>query len=112
MFYKEKQIGSERVIPLNGRLDAQNAPLLEKHLLTSIKGERIRIVLDLGKLEYLSSSGIRTFVTVLKACCDKKGDCRLAQVQPSVYNILALGGFDAIFKIFETAQEAVESFGE
>ncbi|MBN2355356.1 STAS domain-containing protein [candidate division KSB1 bacterium] len=110
MHIKENKVGTVHVISLSGRLDAQNAPLLDNRTSTTISEGTTHIVLDMEKVDYISSSGLRAIVSIVKSCREKKGDCRIANLQPAVYNILELGGFENIIQIFESTETAVSSF--
>ena len=79
---------------LEGRLDANTAPQLE----TILKGAptQLALVLDLEKLEYISSAGLRVFLSLQKI---KKGAMKLIRVQPAVMEILEVTGFTDILEI-------------
>ena len=76
-------------IALQGRLDSDTAPDLDKTLdsLLSYKGI-VRIVFDLEKLEYLSSAGIRCFVRARKAVEPSGGRIAIVNPQPAVQKVL------------------------
>ena len=69
------------------------------------------LVADLGGVSYTSSAGLRALLAILKAVRHKKGDLRLACVQPNVHKVLEMSGFTSIFKLFEDVDAAVASFG-
>ena len=46
----------------------------------------------------------------LKVARSAGGDLRLAGLRPEVLNVLELAGFTNILKVFETVEDAVESF--
>jgi anti-anti-sigma factor len=76
-------------IALQGRLDSDTAPDLDKTLdsLLAYKGI-VRIVFDLEKLEYLSSAGIRCFVRARKAVEPSGGRIAIVNPQPAVQKVL------------------------
>jgi anti-anti-sigma factor len=76
-------------IALQGRLDSDTAPDLDKTLdsLLSYRGI-VRIVFDLEKLEYLSSAGIRCFVRARKAVEPSGGRIAIVNPQPAVQKVL------------------------
>lgn len=58
-------------VHLEGRLDSDSAPDLDQNLRDLLSGDATgrpkAIVFDLGRLQYISSAGLRCFVRVMKA---------------------------------------------
>ena len=78
-------------LSLEGRLDTHTAPNLDKILdgVLARKGIQ-RMVFDLGKLEYLSSAGIRCFVRARKALEPAGGKVAIVNPQPAVQKVLEI----------------------
>lgn len=78
-------------LSLEGRLDTHTAPNLDKILdgVLARKGIQ-RMVFDLGKLEYLSSAGIRCFVRARKALEPAGGKVAIVNPQPAVRKVLEI----------------------
>ena len=53
--------GTETVICLSGQLDTLSSPDLEKEITNILEGNAQNVVLDGGKLTYISSAGLRCF---------------------------------------------------
>jgi anti-sigma B factor antagonist len=51
---------------LNGRLDTAAAPQTEKELAPLYQSDGRDVVLDCSQLDYISSSGLRIFLAILK----------------------------------------------
>lgn len=96
---------SNLVISLEGRLDGTNSTEAENFLLNAIQDGNNRLVLDLAKLEYISSIGLRTFLLIAKKVSGD-GFVKLAALQPQVFDVFHLSGFDTIFPILNKPQEA------
>lgn len=105
-----QQTGAVTVVAVSGSLDALTATDLAAAFAQAIADERVRIVADLSALEYTSSAGLRALLNCSKECRHRGGELRLAAAQPTVYEVLDLGGFPSIMKIFETVGAAVDSF--
>ncbi len=83
----------ERPVPptlaLEGRLDTHTAPELDVVLDRLLVQKGItRVVFDLGKLEYLSSAGIRCFIRARKAIEPTGGKVAIVNPQPAVQKVL------------------------
>jgi len=108
----DKQLGSVNVISLTGRLDAYSATELEKKLDSLIDAGQFRLILDLERLEYISSSGLRVFLAALKKIRKQQGDIKLASMKPFIKEVFDIAGFSQLFNIFDTKEAAVSDFGE
>ena len=76
---------------LSGRLDTNTAPELDATLNRVLANTRqARLVFDLGKLEYLSSAGIRCFVRARKAIEPSGGQVVIVNPQPPVRKVLEI----------------------
>ncbi len=82
---------------LDGRLDtaaclqfsADMEPLMDK--------ADKHIVLDCSKLAFISSSGLRLFLSLRKATIAKGGDITITGVTPEVKQVFAITGFYSLF---------------
>lgn len=98
------------LVEVSGRIDSMNANELGAALSDTIDNGHIRLVLDLGSVEYMSSAGLREIVSALKKVKRETGDMRLAQPSPRVREVLEMAGLDTIFRIFPTQGEAIGSY--
>jgi anti-anti-sigma factor len=99
------------VVTISGSVDALTSADLTRELIAQIEAGRQQILLDLGKVDYMSSAGLRSILAALKESRQHGGDLRIAAPQPGVAKILKMSGFNNILKVFESAAEGVESFG-
>jgi len=76
-------------IALEGRLDSSTAPDLDRLLDRVLARKGIsRVVFDLGKLDYLSSAGIRCFIRARKAIEPGGGRIAIVNPTPAVQKVL------------------------
>jgi anti-sigma B factor antagonist len=96
---------------VNGKVDSFTAPDLTKAIDALTKASRYKIVLDLSKLEYMSSAGFRALLLGQRNCKRyNRGEIILASVPKKVMDALELTGFTPLFKIFDEITAAVGSF--
>lgn len=62
-------------------------------------GEEIRVVLDLGDVEYVSGFGVSVLLKQQEIAMKHGGSIALVNVQPRVMEVLELAGLDTIFEI-------------
>lgn len=72
MTITKTQNGSNLEIALEGRLDTNTAPQLDKELRDSMESAR-SLTLDFSKLNYISSAGLRVLLTAHKEMAQKDG---------------------------------------
>ena len=84
-------------VSLEGRLDTNTAPELETELKSVIEGIG-ELVLDLEKLEYISSAGLRVFLSAQKIMA-KQGQMRVTHVNNVIREIFEVTGFSDILTI-------------
>lgn len=108
----EKKLGQVNVLYPCGRLDAYAASEFGKKLDSFIDAAQVCVVVNLEKLEYISSAGLRVLIAALKKARGQQGDMRLACLQPYVKEVFDMTGFTQLFKVFDKEQDAVNSFKE
>ena len=106
-----RQQDQTTVVSITGSVDALTAGGLTDLLLENIDSQHVRLVVDLGGVDFMSSAGLRAIMTSLKESRKHGGDLRLAAAQPGVEKILKLSGFTSILKSYSTLDQAVLSFG-
>jgi stage II sporulation protein AA (anti-sigma F factor antagonist) len=89
-----------------GRIDATNAKELETSLLKSIEVGNRKIIIDLGQNDYISSAGLRVFLFIAKKI-GKDGFVYLCNLQEQVNQIFTMSGFNNIFKIYKSREDAL-----
>lgn len=103
-----KKIEQGTVVGIDGRIDTTNYNEFE-HAMNQLLGENINVLyLDCSGLSYISSSGLRVFLTVQKKMMSTGGRFLLFAMQPTIKEIFDISGFSSIFSIFETEDEALK----
>lgn len=98
------------VVAVTGRVDSSTAPKLSEALDAIVNAGRFKIVLDMEKLEYMSSAGFRALIAAQRNCKHyNRGEVVLANVPKNINNALELAGFTSLFKIFKDLTTAVGS---
>ena len=110
MDISEKTSGNVNIIYLSGRLDAYAANDVEQKLDSLVAEHQVNLVINLERLEYISSSGLRVLLAGIKRVKKEQGDIRLACLQPYVKEVFDIAGFTQLFLMFDTEEEAVNSF--
>jgi anti-sigma B factor antagonist len=95
---------------LTGYIDTYNSSYFQKRVAKAIDTGFIKLIFHCGGLNYVSSTGIGSFTTFLKAVKPRGGDLVLLEIQPKVYEVFQLLGFSQFFNIKDNLEEAVDFF--
>ena len=82
-------------IRLFGRLDANGTEQV-RDIFLNWEGP---IILDLGKMNYISSAGLGLLLMTLKKQKKSSWEMQLINLKPDVRNVFVLGGFDKLFQL-------------
>ncbi len=89
--------GNTLDIAIEGRLDTTTAPELEEVLRSSLDGVT-ELNFDFGKLDYISSAGLRVLLSAQKIM-NREGEMTVCNVGPAVMEIFEVTGFTDILTI-------------
>ena len=89
--------GSDAEVRLNGFINAGNAPEVER-ILTDVATRFDSVTLDMEKLEYVSSAGLRTFKRIYMDLRRKGGTLYAKNIDKAVLEVLEVTGFTRLFK--------------
>ncbi|MGN8754337.1 STAS domain-containing protein [Blautia sp. HCP3S3_C4] len=97
MTIDKKLEGTKLEITLEGRLDTITAPTLEGELKQFLDGIT-ELVFDFGKLEYISSAGLRVLLAAQKIM-NKQGSMIIKNVNDVINDVFEVTGFSDILTI-------------
>lgn len=89
-----------KVLNMNGRIDGMSAPEIEKQFSALILGGERTIVANLQEVTYISSAGLRVFLSAQKRLAKAGGEVVLYQVPPMVMDVLEMSNFTSLFRLF------------
>ena len=94
---EKKKEGSALTLTLEGRLDTTTAPQLEAELKSCLEGVSA-LTMDLEKLEYISSAGLRVLLSAQKQM-NVQGEMKVVHVSETIMEIFEVTGFSDILTI-------------
>ncbi len=97
------------VIYLEGEIDLEWSPDLRKILQSKLRKKTRGLVLDLGGVTYIDSSGLATIVEYLRDAGAFNGKIALANLQGSVRTIFQMVRLNEVIPHFSTVAEAREA---
>ena len=90
------------MMTLEGRLDTLSSLQVGRDMRVLYDCEGHDIILDCTNLEYITSSGMRLFLDLLKVARSKGSKCTLVGLSKEIYEVLDEVGFINLFEIRET----------
>ena len=92
------------IVELAGRMDATTTPEFDNATRALLETGKQRLLIDMSRLEYISSAGLRGILGLLKACAGKLAFCSL---QPMTAEVFRISGFNAMLTVRDSRQEAL-----
>jgi len=108
----QNQQGEILVITLEAEsLDAKDAAEFKQKVVDQIAGSDCQaVVFDLEKLKFIDSSGLGSFLSVLRILNAQEGDLKLANMNATVRAMFELVSMHKIFEIYNKVEDAVRAF--
>ena len=109
MNISESKQGNVTILKAQGKLDSTSSPELDQRLASLIESGTNQIALDLADLDYVSSAGLRVFLSAAKRLKQASGKLALANLSVQVQQIFDIAGFESILPVFKTVNEAIDA---
>src|SRR6185312_12620522 len=109
MEFAQESAGDVVIARLAGRLDSSSAPAAEEKLTRAIGSGTPRLAIDLSKLEYISSAGLRVLLLIARKVQQTHGKLALFGLTPGVHEVFSISGFNTIFTIRDDAAAAIDT---
>lgn len=97
------------VVSVRGKIDAVTSPDFEKGLADLLEKGETSLLLDFVSVDYISSAGLRSILAIAKALKAKNGKMVFAGLRGPVKDVFKISGFESLFNIFESSEEALAS---
>jgi anti-sigma B factor antagonist len=105
-----REVGRVTIVSCNGRIIAGGeSESLLKHV-TWLLRDRRAIVLHLGEVEFVDSSGLGAMVRSLTSTRQVRGDLKLCNVPDRIRKVLQLSQLTKLFETHESEETAVAAF--
>jgi len=103
--------GDVLVLRLGGQLmGGPDADALRSTILASIQQGTEKILIDLGEITWVNSTGLGVLITSHLAARGKGGSLKLVGVSKRIESILSVTRLNTVFEVFSTEEDARKSF--
>ena len=96
------------VLEPSGRLDITTAWQFRLKLQECISKLSRHVVVNLGHVNFIDSSGLTSLVAGMRDADKVKGSFRICNVHPEAKLVFEVTMMDSVFEIFETLEEALD----
>lgn len=111
MQIKEKIDNDVAVLTMKGDLLGEpDTTTIREKIHSLISDELKKVVIDLGGVNYMNSSGLGTLISALTSMRNAGGELRLARVGKKVQNLFIITQLVKVFDTYETVDRALASF--
>lgn len=102
------ELGVTRV-ELEGSIDGKTAPQIREELFPTLQQAQ-KLVIDMSRVDYLSSAGLRLLLLLYREITARKGKLVLLRVSPEIRTVMSHTGFLSFFTLADSQQEAFHAF--
>ena len=107
---REASAGNIVVIQCPERVDLRVSEELRSLMKEFVKGNRVFLVVDMGRTEFMDSTGLGALVSRIAVVRANNGDIRLAAVKDPIRRLLGITNLDQIFQCYKDVETAIASF--
>src|SRR6202049_4762140 len=98
-------VGEVTIVRCSGRIVAGETEVLRQHV-SELLRDRSDILLHLGEVVFIDSSGLGMLVRLLTSTRSARGDLKLCQVPEGIHKVLRLTNLTTLFDTHESEEEA------
>jgi len=108
MIIDKSEIDGVTILGVQGYIGEVEAYTLEKEFMELFAQSRYRLVLDMEKVDFMTSAGLGVLMMCMKQTKRNDGFVRIAKPQPLISQILHATKLDSYFEIYPSLQAALE----
>jgi anti-sigma B factor antagonist len=99
------------IFDLKGKLmGGPESAAFHEELKKAVAAGQKQIVLDLGEVEWMNSSGLGMLISALTTARNAQGEVKLARATEKINSLLVITKLDSIFVTFSKVDDAVASY--
>ncbi|MCY3843886.1 MAG: STAS domain-containing protein [Acidobacteria bacterium] len=111
MTIEERPTGDVMILDLKGKLTIGDGDELLKDKINSLVQQgHTKLILNLAEVPYIDSGGLGQVVRTYTTVKQHNGSLKLMNVTKRIEDLLAITKLLTVFDVFETEQEALQSF--
>ena len=104
-----RTVADHTVVEIGGEIDVYTAPRLRERLIEMVGAGERRVVVDLGRVEFLDSTGLGVLVGAHRRLRARDGSLTLVCPHERLLKIFRITGLDSVFDIYDSVESATAS---
>ena len=111
MQLKTRKVDEVNVVDINGKITLGEGNIILRDTIRNLlaRGEK-KILLNLGDVTYIDSSGIGELVSSFTTTTNQGGQLKLLNLTKKVQDLLQITKLLTVFEVFTNESEALQSF--
>jgi anti-sigma B factor antagonist len=111
MEIKKRIVGNIHILDCSGKITLGEGTMTVRNAVRSIIAENgKKIILNLGDVSYVDSSGIGELVSTYTTVTNAGGQLKLMNLTKKIHELLAITKLLTVFQVFEDEKAAIASF--
>ncbi len=105
-----RKVNDVLVVDMVGRLVTQTSGYAYDEMVQIAKSGNSKVVLNLDKLEYVSSAGLRAILVAAKLLRASKGELKICHTNGMVKKVMETSGFNSLLAMYDSENDALAAF--
>jgi anti-sigma B factor antagonist len=101
-----RSVSGFAVLHVGGEIDVYTAPQVRERLIEMVGGGERRVIVDLGRVDFLDSTGLGVLVGAHRRLRVNGGTLRLVCPHERLLKIFRITGLDTVFDIHPSVEDA------
>jgi anti-anti-sigma factor len=110
MEIKTRRMGDVVVVDMIGRLDSRTAGPASTELNKVAQSGDRKVLLNVERLEYVSSAGLRAIMVAAKLLEVNGGAAKICRANDAVKHVMEVSGFNSLLHLYDTEDKALAAF--
>jgi anti-sigma B factor antagonist len=106
----EEKLQNVWILKPVGRIDASCSGQIKDKVLSLIDTGQKKLLIDLGEVDFIDSSGLGTLVSSLNSIKKAGGKLKICDIQENPKQVFEMTRLDRVFEVFDDRDEALDSF--
>jgi anti-sigma B factor antagonist len=99
------------IFNLSGKvMGGEDATMFHGHIHEHVDAGKTKVVVNLAKVDWMSSVGLGMLIAALTTLKNNKGDLKIANVTKSIETLITITRVITVFDTYDSVEEAVNAF--
>ena len=108
---KTRQSGDVTIVDVAGRIQlGEGTSALRETLRKLVEKDQLKILLNLGRVSYIDSSGVGELVAGFTTVTGRGGELKLLNLSKRITGLLQITKLYTVFDVFDDEAKAIRSF--